>query len=69
MDKALKGQYQGESYHTAAAAAADRVLISNWYSGEKQGYNFDKHVAKHKESRIILSQYSTEPNGWDKVHR
>ena len=65
--EALKGRYQGESYHTMAAATADRVLISNWYTGEKQGYNFDKHVAKHKESHIILSQYSTEPNGRDKV--
>ena len=51
------------------AAAADRVLISNRYTGENQGYNFDKHVAKHKESHIILSKYSTEPNGQDKVHR
>ena len=67
--EALKGRYQGESYHTTVAAAADRVLISNWYTGEKQGYNFNKHVAKHKESHIILSPYSTEPNGQDKVHR
>ena len=66
--EALKGQYQGESYCTMVAATADCVLISNWYTSKKRGYNFDKHVAKHKESHIVLSQYSTEPNGQDKVH-
>ena len=33
--EAVKGRYQGESYRTMAAATADRVLISNRYTGEK----------------------------------
>ena len=66
---ALKGAYQGDSYLRTLASDADNVLIRNRYTGERRGYTFDTHVAKHKQAHLDLARAGTEPCERDKVRR
>jgi hypothetical protein len=66
---ALQLHFLGETHQSAIKTAAEKVINSSYYTGEKRNFTYEMYAAKHKQAHKDLADYGEVMTEDAKVRR
>jgi hypothetical protein len=66
---ALQLHYLGESHQSVIKTAAERIINTRYYTGEKCNFTYEMYAAKHKQAHKDLADYGEAMTEEAKVRR